>query len=293
MILKKKSIIFSLKLAMSVGGLVFALKLSNFNAEFILINFKLPYILCAIFSLTVSYFFSAIRTTIIFKLAKQKLGLKQSLISCFIGSWFNQFLPSNIGGDVVRAYYVKGDLSFVKTIFILFIDRLLGLLISMFLVIGFFFYFNNFQLNGLSTLFIFISLVIIFSFILKFTFFKKRVIPVIKSLSSIDFLIIICTSVFAHFFNILCYVFVFLSFDIKLNHYVLLILVPVISYISSVPISIGGWGVRETTTILLFRDYEIYGFEAMTISLTYGLLVFICSLPGLFLFFIAKRNSPS
>ena len=65
------------------------------------------------------------------------------------------------------------------------------------------------------------------------------------------------------------------SYEASANIYVLFFCYPtLISYISLIPISLGGWGVRETSTVLLFKLYAISEVSAFSLSITYGLLVF-------------------
>lgn len=293
MVFKKKAPIYIFKLAISTAGLVIALKISDFDIKLVYHNSQFFYLIPAFLSILLSYFFSAIRTPLIFKLAKQKLKFKASLTSYFIGNWFNQFLPTNIAGDVVRAHYLRNDLSYTKTVFTLFLDRLTGLFISVLLVTGFFFYYHDTQLIFIL-LVLTILVFLIFSFLApQKTLIFKGIFTKLEDLGALDYLIITATSLFSHFFNISCYLFLFLSFNVGTNFYVLLILVPVISYISVLPISLGGWGIRETSAVLLFRNYDINEASALAISLTYGLLVFCASIPGLLLFITTKKNQAS
>ncbi len=290
MVFKKKGLVYIFKLAISVAGLVIALNISDFDIKLVAHNSQFFYLIPAFLSILLSYFFSAIRTTIIFKLASQKLKFKPSLTSYFIGNWFNQFLPTNIGGDVVRAHYLRNNLSYTKAVFTLFLDRLIGLFISVLLVAGFFLYYQYTQLIFiLSVLTIFVFLIGGFLISHKTNIFNG-IFTKLKNLEALDYLIITATSLFSHFFNISCYLFLFLSFNVATNFYVLLVLVPLISYISILPISLGGWGIRETSAVLLFRNYDIYEASALAISLTYGLLVFCASIPGLLLFITAKKK---
>ena len=58
----------------------------------------------------------------------------------------------------------------------------------------------------------------------------------------------------------------------------------------SIPISVGGWGVREITALLISFLLGLTASASITVSIVYGLLNFICSLPGLiFMFYMPTK----
>ena len=288
---KKRIVIFLFKLSISILGLVIALKISEFGPGPFFKNLEVKYLFTALISLLVSYLFSAFRTTVVFKIFEQKLSFKRSIFSYFIGNWFNQFLPSNIGGDVVRAHYVRDEISLARSLFYLFVDRLVGLVVSMLIVALFFAAFLSFKLFLLCLLLILFFL--LFPIFLQNNFFwvTEKLFSQKKKIEPRNLFIIIITSTVAHFFNIICYYFIGKSFNLDIKIEALFLLVPVISYISLIPISLGGWGVRETSTVLLFRYYQVSEGMAFSLSVTYGLLVFLAAIPGLIFFISVKRKN--
>ena len=81
------------------------------------------------------------------------------------------------------------------------------------------------------------------------------------------------------------------SYEASANIYVLFLLIPLISYISLIPISLGGWGVRETSTVLLFKLYAISEVSAFRFQLLMDCW-FLAALPGL-VFTLGKRKKPT
>jgi uncharacterized protein (TIRG00374 family) len=61
-----------------------------------------------------------------------------------------------------------------------------------------------------------------------------------------------------------------------------------VTLISSLPISIGGWGVRETAMIGLLGLVGVPASAALALSVQIGLLAMVVSLPGLVLWFMIK-----
>ena len=58
----------------------------------------------------------------------------------------------------------------------------------------------------------------------------------------------------------------------------------------TLPISIGGWGVREVTALVVSLLLGLSASASISVSIIYGLLNLLCSLPGLY-FFISLRSS--
>jgi uncharacterized protein (TIRG00374 family) len=59
-------------------------------------------------------------------------------------------------------------------------------------------------------------------------------------------------------------------------------LVPVFTILAGLPISYGGWGVREMTSIQLLQYYGIQDEIALSTTIFFGLIIFTSSLPGVF-----------
>ena len=59
-----------------------------------------------------------------------------------------------------------------------------------------------------------------------------------------------------------------------------LVLIPPIVLVSTIPISIAGWGVREAVMITLLALVGVAEADAFVLSVLFGLLTFGLSLPG-------------
>lgn len=70
-----------------------------------------------------------------------------------------------------------------------------------------------------------------------------------------------------------------------------LVLLPPVFFMSMLPISVSGWGIREGTTIVALGIAGVPAPEALAISVAYGVSLILISLPGgvLWLFFARKR----
>lgn len=67
-------------------------------------------------------------------------------------------------------------------------------------------------------------------------------------------------------------------------------LVPVVLFSMTVPITISGWGVREATAAFVWSLAMLSAADGVAISVTYGLIVFLSSLPGIFFLLPGPRK---
>jgi hypothetical protein len=79
------------------------------------------------------------------------------------------------------------------------------------------------------------------------------------------------------------------SIGIDISFLKLVAFVPIIEFISAMPISFGGAGIRETATILLFSSEGILAVEAMSVSLLSFFVILLLGAVGGILF-LSLRN---
>jgi uncharacterized membrane protein YbhN (UPF0104 family) len=68
-----------------------------------------------------------------------------------------------------------------------------------------------------------------------------------------------------------------------------MVLTPLIVLAAMLPISLGGWGVREGAAILLFGLVGLTRSDALALSVVFGLCTVAVSLPGSVLWFVQDR----
>ena len=97
-----------LKLLVSSLLLIFVLIAVDFTKIFTLLkNFENSYILIIILTLAFQIFIANIRWNILIKHLNYKPKYVELLQYLWVGIFFNQMLPSSIGGDAVRIYYLN------------------------------------------------------------------------------------------------------------------------------------------------------------------------------------------
>ena len=62
----------------------------------------------------------------------------------------------------------------------------------------------------------------------------------------------------------------------------MLLVVPITNLLTALPISIAGWGVREGVMIAGLGYLNVSAEAAFALSILYGILMLVVSLPGLF-----------
>lgn len=224
--------------------------------------------------------------------------------SYFKGSFFNQGLPTSIGGDAVRVLDVAGNGHRKRDAFIgVFIDRVLGLsgLLILNLIANYFLpellpdnLFFMINLIVIAGLFGFISFVYIHK--IK-TLNKGRVLNYILRVSeqlnkilhdkrSIFFHLII--GVLIHLFSIINIYLIGKSVGLEYDLLTMAVVVPPVILLTLIPISLAGWGIREGAMIGIFGLIGAAQANVLSMSILYGIILIIASLPGLYTYLHRK-----
>jgi hypothetical protein len=227
--------------------------------------------------------------------------------------FFNNVVPGLTGGDLVKAFYVvrhTGEKT--RSIVSVVVDRIMGLaglaLLAAIVVL--------FQLERFGTLALGIYLVLAGTCVLAAMFFSKRLrkalhldvllgkLPLSGPLKKIDeafrfyrdhiggLLFWLVFSMVNHAVSVLAVFCIGEALEVPLPWYEYLVLIPVISIASSVPIAPAGWGVGEALFGYLFKTYgavylpgvvqagEIMATRGVVLSIVYRIQMTIWSLLG-------------
>ncbi|MDD5085895.1 MAG: lysylphosphatidylglycerol synthase transmembrane domain-containing protein [Candidatus Omnitrophica bacterium] len=260
----------------------------------------------------VTIFVVSIRMQILLAVQKIKISIMRSCHLNIIGQFFNIFLPSAVGGDVVKAYYAykeSGDklASFTSVVF----DRFLGFFAIMCMACGALACYWN-QLNRrsvrttilvMSAVFIGLALIMaskriatrfgIFGFLIPESMREK--------LSNLYFafhnyrhhtgslIAAVAFSFLAQFLGILLNYLLArcVGIDIPLGIYFLI--VPVVAVMSMVP-SVNGLGVREASMVYFFGGYTTSD-KALAFALVYDVALYAVSfICGIFYAFLGGSS---
>lgn len=259
------------------------------NFTSIIKNIKYNYLLIALFCIFISYFSGCLQWKQLLATQNVNMTYINLLRFYFVGSFFNNFMPGNIGGDLKKIYDIRknSEETVGAAVSATFLDRLCGLyaLCGFSLAVGLAFFWQNpnqkyFLLPSL-TIFLAFSIAIsmlfsrrvgylifgkIFSFLgkrflhlhLRFQSFRKR-----KGL----FIQIFLLSTTTQFLRILSHYFCALSIDVDIDISWYFYYIPLVAIVSALPISIGGFGPREFLAQSLFSRVGVSSIEAVIMQL--------------------------
>ena len=240
---------------------------------------SIGYLFAAIVALSISRLFAAARWHILLQSASVKITFLRSVMLTFTGNFSSNFLPTTIGGDVVRLAGAM-QLGYDRAVCVasLVADRLIGLAgMSIALPLGLI---PVFSLGNGVTQSIAVS-----ALIQKGVDFAKRT---FESFSIwLKKPLALSGSLLATFGNmIFIYLAVYLlllGIDHHVSYWLVAGLYTLTYFVTLVPISINGLGVQELTmTFLLTQLGGLSPSESATVALLTRALFIITSLPGAF-----------
>lgn len=246
-----------------------------------------------------------LRWLAIIKANGTQLGFKTALHMVLIGNFFNQILPSTVGGDAVRIWCAyRAGLSFSAAANTVIIDHACTLFALLLLAAA-----------GLPWLFEIVPdpaarwalLTVIFAGVAGFgILLALRRLPRLiarwrvarallglaalarKAMSRARYALPIILLSVVSFIGLSVIVFWIaqaMQLDITLRDCVLL--VPPVILITVVPVSIAGWGVREGAMVVAFGFVNVPAGPAFAVSVVFGLTIAAASLPGSLLWWLS------
>jgi len=220
-------------------------------------------------------------------------------------AYFNQVLPTSIGGDAFRVLEAgrlgRGN---KEAFYGVLLDRVVGLVGLLVLNL-----IANLAYPGLlpRPVFLLINVIAVFGLAGVVTFaaagrirrldrylvlkhlheFSARIRTLYKTRSAIAFHTALAVAI--HFVLVLSVYFVGRGVGLAYDLPAFLVIVPPVFMLMVIPVSLAGWGVREGGFIGLFVLIGADKTQVLSMSLIYGLLGLVAALPGLF-FFLAGRQ---
>jgi len=308
----RRILLSTIKILVSAALLYFALRKANFSDLASRINIaSLGWIGLAIAVAFLQIFVGVLRWREVSAECGAPLGTLQAMRFNMIGAFFNQTLPSSIGGDAVRLWLVaRGGAGWRAATYSIFVDRAIGLIALAIVIVASLPW--SYSLirdpHGRSALLLvdFAALAGGMGFLLlgrlhwpwlkrwwgthhvhacsvianRVIFSRKRG-PAIASLS-----------VLVHVLAVVIAWCVVQSIAAPVAFGQVFQLVPPVMLITMLPISIAGWGVREATMGLAFGYAGLMANEGINVSLLFGAVSFIVgACGGLVWIFSAEKAS--
>ena len=252
------------------------------------------------------HFLGFLRWRMLLKAAGINVPLRRLISSFSGGVFFSIFLPSTIGGDIVRATDLAGHTRKTKEVIAtVFLDRLSGYIGLVFVIIPALLLGRNLVLDKVvfsSVFVISIILISILSVLFNSFIYSKitkflstpgagKIKEAIKNMHqeihlfrnhkrAIFFNLVI--SFFIQLIMPLTIYFIGLSLCIKINLIYYFIFIPIIGAITLLPIAIGGLGLREGLFVIYFAKAAVVKQLALAMSLlSFSFIVFYAAIGGI------------
>jgi len=255
---------------------------------------------------------SAYRWRVLLNTKRINISLKNATVLYFIGSFFNNFLPTSFGGDAVRAYeFSKSSHNVEDTVTSVFMDRFIGV-VTLIPIVLFAVLIgpnvirsNNILLSILLlVLACFVSILILFnkeiakrlSFFIK-PFLSNRWVDKTRGFydaiySYKEYKRELKYSVLISFVyqavNIFAIVLLALSLNLRIPVIYFFVFIPIITVVAMLPISINGFGVQDGSYIFLFNEIGVTTANALSMSILTHVLRLSCGLVGGAIYILRK-----
>lgn len=234
-----------------------------------------------------------------------------------IGSFFNLFLPSSIGGDFVRAYYLsrRQERSMSTTLTTTVLERSAGL--CGLLILGTAFAaVHRMDVEGISLLLVFFILNFGYAaanFALFNSWFHRQISRLLRRLRFAHLetkmelvyeglttlrknysaiMMSIGISLLIQFLSIVIVWISAYAIHLKVPFYVFLVFIPLINLTIMIPLTINGIGLRESAYYLLFSQIGLPVETAVTLSLLNFVVLLCAALPGAIVYSLYKKDEP-
>ncbi|MCF0215518.1 MAG: flippase-like domain-containing protein [Fibrobacteraceae bacterium] len=278
----------------------------------------LPFVL-ALLCMGVSNFTACLQWKLLLEKQGVHLTYGHLLKIYYVGLFFNNFMPGNVGGDVKKIYDIRmegGQDSVGAGFTATFFDRLVGFFFVTLFTLGMgalFFIYDDSQRN-----FIWPSVWIFLGFCAMFASLCSRrlghlackvsgkVLPG-KMQQRIEhmferfqyyrsvklWLCILVISLVTQSLRIFVHYFCGMSIGVDLSISWYFYYIPLVAIVSALPISIGGFGPRELLAQSLFARAGVPGLESVVIQLIAYFVSLVLSLFGAFVFLLGGKASQS
>ncbi len=266
-------------------------------------NARLEFLVAMLALWPLSMLLSSVKWNLILQGYGINENVKKTFLLYWVGSFFNNFLPSSVGGDSYKFLALNKswpkNKAFIGSSIVL--ERLIGIcvIIPFPLLIGWMFLGSNRNLDLVywgyfgAVIIITASGIIVWLLAKRYSHYiisnaKLSIIQKIvfigesffsyRDRSGLFFAIIISTGLF--FISAFAYQLCFRAFGEQIAFLHVLFILPIISVAGAVPISINGLGIKEGLSVFLFSIFGISLEVALAVALTARVLLIIATSTG-------------
>lgn len=311
----KQILITGLKIGLSAFLIIFLLTRIGVNQLLTQVTQANPWwIVTSILVFVLSNILGAVQWYLLLKSRQVFISLWQVIKFYHVGLFFNNFLIGYVGGDAFRIYDIKknsGNLNSALTT--VFFDRFVGFFalssLAMFVTLLWLPHLSS-QITIYTIIIVFVVWAIGLFFIFqertakKFSWMFKFFLPKFVHLklkeiyyelnefrhqrALLSHIFLIASSV--QTLRILTHLFAARAVGVKIEVFYFFIFIPIIALVSSLPISVGGIGVREQSGVTLFSQIGILPAEIVAFEFIAYLVGIVATIPGGLIFAIRRDH---
>ncbi|MEQ8641167.1 MAG: lysylphosphatidylglycerol synthase transmembrane domain-containing protein [Alphaproteobacteria bacterium] len=237
------------------------------------------------------------------------IGHRAAVATTFVGNFFSQAMLSFVGGDAMRTLELtRQGIPVIKAAVAIVLDRVSGMFALMAMVTLGLVSILDLITSQTTRLGLFALLAAGLAFAAAFVLLGfmpatwrrlKRLGPLMELVSAGRYAFsapwgwtkALFGSFLINLLNVLIIFVLARGFGLDVSLLQCLIVVPPVLLMAMMPISIGGWGVREGAMVVGFSLYGQPGETVLLISIIFGLASLVVALPGGLIWLLYKRNT--
>jgi len=297
----KKTILLILRITISISLIVYLVstRIESFSDVIEILKSSNKFLLLLSLSThALGTYITAVRWKTLLNTQGVRLSNATLSVTVLIGSFFNNFLPTSIGGDVFRAYDAskKGNISLGSSASVILVERFSGVVsAATYAIVALFL---GFTAIGHRSVIVPIVIFFVISLILGFLIINPSLFRLRKITSKFRFLrkisdklanvkkykvVLVEVLVFSfllQFSVILNWWLAAMALGINLSLTAFIFIVPVVAVIAMLPISIGGIGLRENSLVIIMVAMGVNNEKAALCSLIILFMLIIMGVIG-------------
>lgn len=313
----KKYLSIILRITVSIGlfAVLIIINLKNLKSiPGLLKSLNISFVLLGIFFYFIGIALESPRWHLLLAAHKIYIPHTYLLNSVFIGFFYGTLLPTSVGGDAYRAIdlYKTFKVGANENVLAIYLGRFLGIVSGLlFLVISFslgmYKHLSRSFALGLIIMLPFVIFLIVLTIIpkkfkidvlfSKVKFLRRFSGNVLEFSNVLDSYkhkgksigISFIYSLLGIFMSFISFYFIGLSLKINISFLSYMFIIPITWTISNIPITLGGFGVRESTLVLLLKEFGVTSGSALTFSLIVLIINMLLAISGGILYIL--RNS--
>ncbi|MBT7308889.1 MAG: flippase-like domain-containing protein [Gammaproteobacteria bacterium] len=308
--MNKKILIF-IKVLVTVGLIAWILdRVEISNTMLFLRNSSPEYFLAALLILVMQSLLAVQRWRRVLLQLKVELSFVHALRYLWIGLFFNQTLPSSIGGDALRGYYLcKDGVTLGTSMLGVLLDRffgMVGLIMLVIITLPLLFHWVDNPVAEWGMIIVVLGGVAAIIAMLVLDLLPDRLSHwrIIRGLFALaregrrqlfslsPGLILMFSSIIIHLLSVLVVIVLSMGLGVEIAWWGILLVIPLTTLLTTIPISIAGWGVREGIVVMGLGYVGVEAEVALALSILYGLSMLLMALPGGAVWLTLRHSNP-